>query len=138
MPQVLIQPTMETFPQYREYAAKMGFSFEIVDFAAPKVLNSTREYALREQYYQQALADWPGVCTMHGAFIDINIHSPDYKIRHAARSRVRQNLATARKTPGNGTLAWAEIDFYLSRQAEASTVVLEVSSLEAVERSVLY
>lgn len=40
--------------------------------------------------------------------------------------------------PGDGTLDWAEIDFYLSRQAEASTVVLEVGSLEAVEKSVSF
>lgn len=96
-------------------AAEYGCAFEYNDFYMPRVMDDSAE---REQIiadygiYRKACAgdgsageDGSGkICsdrrffadTMHGAFLDVTIHSDDPLIRDASMLRVRQSMETAK------------------------------------------
>ena len=91
---ILIQPTLATFDEYQKYANENNFDFEIVDFASSDVLDSSPE-ELVKQYL--AKEDSSRLISMHGAFIDLYINSPDSTIKKAAQNRIIQNLEIAKE-----------------------------------------
>lgn len=97
MSKVFIQPTVDTYALYRRFADKHDLSLELVDFASPKVINDVHEYHKRETFYLDALSSFKRSLTMHGAFIDMQIHSPIQEIRQIARQIIIKNMETAQK-----------------------------------------
>lgn len=92
MGKVIIQPTIRTFNDYKIYADKNGFHFEIVDFAYPNAnsLNLIKEYKKKLKGNTKKLS-------MHGSFLDIYINSPTETIRKASEKIILENLSVAKK-----------------------------------------
>jgi len=95
MKRIIIQPTLKSFDEYERYANENKFYLEIVDFAFPDVINKNINKLVRD--YQKKLKLNKKELSMHGAFIDIYIHSPDELIKNASRERIIQNLNVAKK-----------------------------------------
>ena len=70
-------------------------AFEINDFYDPDVLdNPDRIDEIIEQYQQAGI---PAGSTMHGAFLDVILHSRDAVVRKNARHRMRQSMDIAQR-----------------------------------------
>ena len=95
MNNIFIQPQLDSYNPYLKLAEKYNFSFEIVDFASPAVLNDMQEYRYRKEFYKHHLASFPNRITLHGAFIDVLVSSPDQAIKRASQEKVRICLETA-------------------------------------------
>lgn len=87
-------------------AAEYGCAFEYNDFFAPKVMDDAAEQERIIAEYRKHRGGCPrkdaaekGFCgdTMHGAFLDVTIHSDDPLISDASMLRVRQSMETAKK-----------------------------------------
>lgn len=69
-------------------------AFEINDFYDPDVLDNPGRIAeITERYRQTGM---PAGSTMHGAFLDVILHSRDAVVRNNARHRMRQSMDIAR------------------------------------------
>lgn len=94
MTKILIQPTITNFDKYAEYAKTNGFYFEIIDFAFPKILDEQKDEII-ESYKSKIKAGESKIMSMHGAFWDLYLNSPDQKIKNVAERRIIDNLKTA-------------------------------------------
>ena len=96
-------------------AAVYGCAFEYNDFFPPKVMDDPeRQGKIIDDYKacadkrfggNSSEKDMSGECafsdifsrdTMHGAFLDVTIHSDDPMIEHVSKQRVRQSMETAK------------------------------------------
>jgi sugar phosphate isomerase/epimerase len=92
MAKTLIQPTIQTLDEFTPYAAEHGFEFELVDWVEPDLEES--EYAKLVKEYTARLKE-VSAFSVHGAFIDLYIHSPVRAVREQAQKTIRKNLAAA-------------------------------------------
>jgi len=97
MATVLIQPKKLNFDRYIKIVKEDEFGLEIVELAKPEVMNDTFLYLKVENFYRNALSNFEGNVTFHGAFIDLRIDSPDRLIQIASEKRVRRSIESALK-----------------------------------------
>jgi sugar phosphate isomerase/epimerase len=77
-------------------AERYGAYFEYNDFYIPEVYeNETRVDALIELY--KSLPRDRSLDTLHGAFLDVTVHSADSEIRAVSDKRIRQSMDIARR-----------------------------------------
>lgn len=69
-------------------------SFEYNDFFAPDVLDSPQKQTEIIGRYRQTIHDFSNDI-LHGAFLDVTIHSSDKKIREVSELRIRQSMEIA-------------------------------------------
>lgn len=90
----LIIPHPDTLTRSLALAARYNSGFEYNDFFIPDVLdNEEAVKAVTEMYKRSPLPDH---CTVHGAFFDVTVFSPDKRIREISRLRVEQSISAAR------------------------------------------
>lgn len=109
-------PDRKDMERMRALASVYGCAFEYNDFFMPKVMDDPeRQGKIIEDYKACAdkcfggnpsEEDMPGNCassdvfskdTMHGAFLDVTIHSDDPLIRNISALRVRQSMEIAQR-----------------------------------------
>lgn len=89
-------PDMQHIEESIELAEKYHAHFEYNDFFLPKVYLDEAEVEKRINFYQSLNRD-RSRDTLHGAFLDVTIHSQDAQIREISRARVRQSLEIAER-----------------------------------------
>lgn len=95
MKRFLIIPNRHRLGESLETAEKYGMGFEYNDFFLPDILDSTEETdKIIAAYRQRRL---PEYCTLHGAFFDVTVFSPDKRIRQISDMRVRQSISAAER-----------------------------------------
>lgn len=105
MSRLYLVPDRKDMERICALAAEYGCAFEYNDFFMPKVMDDAEER-------ERIIADYgkhrggcfgmdsakKGFCgdTMHGAFLDVTIHSDDPMIEDVSKRRVRQSMETAK------------------------------------------
>jgi hypothetical protein len=74
MKKLLIQPTIETYGKYLEFAKLNDMGFEIIDFALPQVLNLEYEHVIRE-YELKPETEKNLFISQHGVYLDLYINT---------------------------------------------------------------
>ena len=85
--------SVEHFRDLSEYlliATQHGLGLELQEFSEPAVLDGDWRSLLDR--YQQALADFPGIRSMHGPYIDLVSGSPDMRLVALTRERYLHSL----------------------------------------------
>lgn len=105
MHKLYLVPDRKDMERMCTLAAEYGCAFEYNDFFLPKVMDDVMEQeAIIADYrkYREGLPDGEqaesgfSADTMHGAFLDVTIHSDDPLIRDASMLRVRQSMEIAK------------------------------------------
>lgn len=95
MKRLLIIPNMSRLNESLAIAEKYGMGFEYNEFFIPDTLDSEEKTGeIINMYRKNPL---PEYCTLHGAFFDVTVFSPDKKIRQVSDMRVRQSISAAEK-----------------------------------------
>lgn len=94
MKEIYMIPDFNNLEKTMELAEKYGAYFEYNDFFFPFVYSDEEEVKRRIQVYK-ALDRDRSHDMLHGAFLDITIHSQDSEIRRVSEERVRQSLSIA-------------------------------------------
>lgn len=82
-----------TLEEHLKLAEAFNVAFEINDFYDPDILdNDGKIQDIIERYKQAGIPDGS---TMHGAFLDVIVHSRDAAIRRIAKLRMRQSMDIA-------------------------------------------
>lgn len=120
MKEIYIIPDYGDMEQSLALAEKYNCAFEYNDFYQPQVLDDTKRQQEMIQQYRQYGRDM-SEDTMHGAFLDVTIHSSDDRIREVSMLRVRQSMDIA-KAAGihgvvfhSGRLAGFRVDYYIRK-----------------------
>lgn len=87
---VLIQPRVAQLAAYRDLAARRDWSFEVIELGYPDAFGPGREAAVAA--YRPVAA---ACLAVHGAYIDIVVHSPDELLRSASWQRIDESLDAA-------------------------------------------
>ncbi|MGN0140796.1 MAG: sugar phosphate isomerase/epimerase family protein [Roseburia sp.] len=118
MGQVYIIPDRDGIEQSLSLIRENDGAFEFNDFWKPEILDDRRKQEEIIGYYAKYRTDF-SQDTMHGAFLDITIHSEDRLIREASVRRVRQSMDIAKRMGlrgvvfHTGILAGFRVDYYL-------------------------
>lgn len=125
MKQLLLIPDRDRIKESLELAERYHAGFEYNDFYAPDVLDDPGEVDRRVAFYQSLDRD-RSRDTMHGAFLDITIHSQDRMIREASMQRIRQSMEIAARLGVRGVvfhtgrLAGFRVDYYIRHWKETN------------------
>lgn len=95
MEQLHIIPDKNRMEETLELAQQYHAAFEYNDFFNPKVLDDGGKIDELVSFYCKQPHD-RSRDTLHGAFLDITIHSEDSLIRKASEHRIRQSMEIAR------------------------------------------
>lgn len=98
MSRLYLVPDRKDMERMCVLAAEYGCAFEYNDFFWPRVMDDAVEQERILSEYKKYRGGFDGD-TMHGAFLDVTIHSDDSLIRDASMQRVRQSMEIA-KTMG--------------------------------------
>lgn len=90
-----IIPKKEEIGKTLELSARYNTAFEYNDFFVPDVLDSPSRIDELISFYMKLPRDRSND-TMHGAFLDITIHSSDARIRKISDNRMRQSMDIAK------------------------------------------
>lgn len=118
MGQVYIIPDIQKTEQSMELIREYGGAFEFNDFWAPSVLDDRRKQEEIIEHYAKYRTDF-SKDTMHGAFLDVTVHSEDRLIREVSIQRVRQSMEIAKRMGlrgvvfHTGLLAGFRVSYYL-------------------------
>ncbi len=94
MSNVFIQPyDKNDFDTFLDFAGRENYNLEIATFASVEILDTNWEVILKD--YQKKLKGFRGKVSVHGAFLDLLIHSRDKKISAVAKERIRHSLTIA-------------------------------------------
>ncbi|MBQ2824038.1 MAG: sugar phosphate isomerase/epimerase [Oscillospiraceae bacterium] len=102
MKRFLIIPKSDNIEKSLEIAAKYGTGFEYNDFFLPDVLDSREQTEDRISFYRGLKL--PEYCTLHGAFFDVTVFSPDRLIRETSDMRVKQSISAAKALGAKGVV----------------------------------
>lgn len=91
---IYIIPDRQNIEKSLSIAKKWNTFFEYNDFFMPDVLDNQKMVQERIDFYKSLDRDrtWD---TMHGAFLDVTIHSSDSLIREISMKRIRQSMDIA-------------------------------------------
>lgn len=142
MGQVYIIPdsceTEKSVSLLREYDA----AFEYNDFWTPEVLDDRRKQEEIIEHYARYRSSFSSD-TMHGAFLDVTIHSEDPLIREASKKRVRQSMEIAERMGlkavvfHTGLLAGFRVDYYLEHWKRENSRFFAELAEEYPDREIL-
>ncbi|MGN1170125.1 MAG: sugar phosphate isomerase/epimerase family protein [Lachnospiraceae bacterium] len=96
MGQVYIVPDRQDMERFVSLAGEYGAAFEYNDFWKPDVLEDRAKQERIIEHYAKFRTDF-SQDTMHGAFLDIYVHSEDPLIRKASQDRVIQSMEIAKR-----------------------------------------
>ncbi len=96
MGQVYIIPDRQDMERFVSLAGEYGAAFEYNDFWKPDVLEERAKQERIIEHYAKFRTDF-SQDTMHGAFLDIYVHSDDPLIRKVSQDRVIQSLEIAKR-----------------------------------------
>lgn len=125
MKQIYLIPEYGKMEQSLSLAKEYNCAFEYNDFYRPRVLDDPKEQEKIIQYYAKYRTDFSGD-TLHGAFLDVTIHSSDPLIRQASELRVRQSMEIASRMGVRGVvfhtgrLAGFRVAHYLKQWTETN------------------
>lgn len=108
MKDIYLIPDMEHIEESVNLAQKYHACFEYNDFFWPQVLSDEVEVEKRIEFYKSLDRD-RSRDTLHGAFLDVTIHSQDEKIRAVSRERVRESLSIAERLGIRGVILHANL-----------------------------
>lgn len=120
MNRLYLIPDREEMELTGQLAADYGCSFEYNDFYTPSVLDDRRKQEEIIEGYARYRSDFSND-TMHGAFLDITVHSSDPLIRDASILRIRQSMDIAKRMGlrgvvfHTGRIAGFRTPFYLDQ-----------------------
>lgn len=77
------------------FAERHGLGVEVTAFVGGAALNDSNSREAMELEFEKLLSEFKGTKTMHGAFLDLAIHSPDKRVASLSQSRIEQDLITA-------------------------------------------
>lgn len=103
MNQLYLVPDREDLERMCSLAAVYGCAFEYNDFYRADVMDDSGRQAEIITAYGKHRDDF-SQDTMHGAFLDVTIHSDDPLIRDASMLRVRQSMETAKRMGVKGVV----------------------------------
>ena len=98
-----IIPDSSNIRRSLDLAEKYGAVFEYNDFMLPGYLDDRAECRRKLIFYKSLGRDCSND-TLHGAFIDISVHSEDSLIRKVSRFRVRQSMEIAQEMGVRGVV----------------------------------
>lgn len=98
-----IIPKKEEISKSLELADKYNAAFEYNDFFSPAVLDSPSQINTLISFYRDLPRDRRND-TLHGAFLDIAIHSSDARIREISDLRMRQSMNIAKELGIRGVI----------------------------------
>lgn len=96
MSRAYIIPDRAEIQRSVQLAEEYGCAFEYNDFFAPQILENPGKQEEIIEFYAKYRSDF-SKDTMHGAFLDVTIHSSDPLIRDASILRVRQSMEIAKR-----------------------------------------
>ncbi|MCM1087423.1 MAG: sugar phosphate isomerase/epimerase [Muribaculaceae bacterium] len=96
-------PDREDMERENLLAKEYGCFYEFNDFYAPAVLDDVRRQEEIIDHYARYRSDF-SQDMMHGAFLDITVHSSDTLIREASMLRVRQSMEIAKRMGLRGVI----------------------------------
>jgi sugar phosphate isomerase/epimerase len=95
MSKIFLQPPdNDSFDEFLSYGKEHGYNLEIASFAYSRVLDTNWQEILKD--HQRKLRGFAGVISVHGAFMELTVHSRDQKIREVAKNRIFHNLEIAK------------------------------------------
>lgn len=89
-------PNRQNLEQSLELVKENNGFFEYNDFFISTVLDDKRKQLEIIEQYAKVRSDF-SKDTMHGAFLDVTVHSSDEKIRNVSKLRVRQSMDIAKE-----------------------------------------
>lgn len=98
-----IIPDKKEIGQSLRLAEEYGVVFEYNDFMLPQQMEDSGACRERIAFYRSLGRDLSRD-TMHGAFLDITIHSQDPWIRRVSEKRIRQSMETAQELGVRGVV----------------------------------
>lgn len=101
-------PDFENLEKTSQLAQKYHAYFEYNDFYVPSVYSDHEEVKKRIQTYKTLERD-RSHDMLHGAFLDVTIHSQDSEIRRVSEERVRQSLSIAEELGIRGVVFHANL-----------------------------
>jgi len=123
MGQVYIIPDRQSLDESLSLLKEYDGAFEYNDFWSPLVLDDWKKQREIIEYYAKYRTDF-SKDTMHGAFLDVTIHSEDNLIREASMLRVHQSMDIAKEMGlrgvvfHTGILAGFRVSHYLEHWKE--------------------
>lgn len=123
MKQLYLVPDIQDMEHSIQLAREYGCAFEYNDFYAPAVLDDPKKQQEIISLYRKYRRDFSGD-TMHGAFLDVTIHSSDPRIREVSILRIRQSMEIAKEMGlkgvvfHTGRLAGFRVEYYLTQWKE--------------------
>lgn len=96
MKSLYVIPDRDRIEESLEISRKYGAHFEYNDFFLPSVLEDEEQKEELIRFYKGLGRDM-SLDTMHGAFLDVTVHSSDPRIREVSELRVRQSMEIAKK-----------------------------------------
>ena len=103
MKSLYIIPNKERIEESLAISERYGAYFEYNDFFLPSVLDDIEEQEKLIEFYKGLPRD-RSRDTLHGAFLDVTIHSSDSKIREISEMRIRQSMEIAKKLKIRGVI----------------------------------
>lgn len=120
MSQLYLVPDIRDIGHSIQLAGEYDCAFEYNDFYDPAVLDDPEKQEEIIACYKKYRRDF-SMDTMHGAFLDVTIHSSDPRIREVSMLRIHQSMEIAKKLGlkavifHTGRLAGFRVDFYLEQ-----------------------
>ncbi len=96
MGKIYIIPASDRMEASQAFSEREGAGFEYNDFFSPAMLDDRKRQIERINAYAKVRNDF-SEDTMHGAFLDVTLHSDDARIREVSELRVRQSMEIAKE-----------------------------------------
>ena len=93
---IYLIPDRENMEESLELAKTYHANYEYNDFFLPFILDDKEKQREIIDFYAKVRSDF-SKDTMHGAFLDVTIHSNDKRIREVSELRIRQSLDIAKE-----------------------------------------
>lgn len=128
MGRLYLIPDIQDIDRIRQLAGAYDCGFEYNDFYDPQVLDDRRKQEEIIEAYAKYRSDF-SQDTLHGAFLDVTIHSSDPLIREASMLRVRQTMEIAKRMGVKGVifhtgrLAGFRVEYYLKQWKEMNASI---------------
>lgn len=103
MKSIYIIPKKENIEESMRLSKEYNAYFEYNDFFIPAVLDDEEKKTELIEFYKSLPRD-RSMDTLHGAFLDVTIHSSDARIREVSEMRVRQSMEIARELGIRGVI----------------------------------
>lgn len=141
MSRLYLIPDIQDIERIQQLAGEYDCAFEYNDFYAPAVLDDRRKQEEIIEAYARYRSDF-SQDIMHGAFLDVTIHSSDPLIRETSELRVRQSMEIAKRMGikgvvfHTGRLAGFRVEYYLKQWKEMNACFFQKLAEEFPEQQI--